>query len=193
MGQLTAVSSHEFPVSGAPLTLSGIAYVVVGHDQHEVALHNQQDGVRIYDVLSWSRSGVPKVPSVISYAPSEACEAQWGAEVSDSAVAMIWTKLELDEQDRLEELDLLLKALNGMADLELNQIAGAQGLPSYPAKEPEEIIADYLHFMRAHLVEHELEGPLSNFGANWLRRVTVDVVVTCPLVCRSQQGLDAKY
>lgn len=95
---------------------------------------------------------------------------------------MIWTKLQLEEQDRLEELSLVLKALDGMADLDIKKIEESKGLPSFPAKAPVEIVADYLSLVRQHLIEVELEGPNSTLGANLLRRTPVDIVLTCPNV-----------
>ncbi|OCT45382.1 Hsp70 family protein [Cladophialophora carrionii] len=150
-------------------THSGISYALVGRDQDRIngnARHDDQPGTVIHNVTSWSRKNAPKVPSIISYSPADAHEAQWGTEISRTGIEMIWTKLQLEEQHRLDELDLLLKALDGMANLNLNPIVGNRGLPSYPAKEPVGIVTDYLSRLRAHFVEKEL---------------TVDIVLTCPI------------
>ncbi|EXJ56124.1 hypothetical protein A1O7_09055 [Cladophialophora yegresii CBS 114405] len=165
-------------------THSGISYALVGRDQHVInanASRNDQPGANIINVTSWSRTNAPKIPSVISYAPADGHEAQWGAETSRTGIEMIWTKLQLEEQDRLDELDLLLKALDGMANLNLNAIVGSRGLPSYPAKEPVGIVTDYLSRLCAHFVDKELTGGHGRIGLHLLRRTPVDIVLTCPI------------
>ncbi|ETI21666.1 hypothetical protein G647_08013 [Cladophialophora carrionii CBS 160.54] len=165
-------------------THSGISYALVGRDQHRInanALHDDQRGAEILNVTSWSRTNTPKVPSIISYSPADGHEAQWGAEISRTGIEMIWTKLQLEEQHRLDELDLLLKALDGMANLNLNAIVGNRGLPSYPAKEPVGIVTDYLSRLRAHFVEKELTGDHGTIGVHLLHRTPVDIVLTCPI------------
>jgi len=64
-----------------------------------------------------------RVPSVISYSPpSHAQEQQWGADLSPNAVAMVHTKLALDIGDTSEELDLILDALDGMKNLQFQNV-----------------------------------------------------------------------
>ena len=175
----------QCPIHASILTDTGVAYALVGRNQHDIDVNARaadRAGANIIDVTSWTRGGAPKVPSIISYSPAEGREAQWGYETSNTAVEMVWTKLELEEQDRLEELDLVLKALDGMANLDLSRIVGSRGLPAYPAKEPVEIVTDYLSLFREHFVEVELEGVNSTIGANLLRRTPIDIVLTCPIV-----------
>ncbi|EXJ65941.1 uncharacterized protein A1O5_10917 [Cladophialophora psammophila CBS 110553] len=101
---------------------------MVGNNQHNINLNNDDDaiGLGIQDVLSGRDR-----------------ESQWGYEISERAIKIIWTKLEHEEQDRPRELDLPLKALDGMANLDLSEIDGISGLSAYPAKEPVQIVTDY--------------------------------------------------
>lgn len=165
------------------LNRTGVAYALVGRNQHEIDVGTTDAdhvGAKIIDVTSWSRGGRPKVPSVISYSPAEGGQAQWGYETSGTE--MVWTKLQLEEQGRLDELELVLKALDGMANLDLTQIVGSRGLPAYPSKEPVEIVTDYLTLFREHFVETDLRGVNSAIGAPLLRRTPIDIVLTCPIV-----------
>ena len=68
-------------------------------------------------------SNSERIPSVISYSPaSEMQERQWGSDLSSNAVAIVDTKLELELQDSSGELDLILKALDGMHNLDFQYI-----------------------------------------------------------------------
>jgi molecular chaperone DnaK (HSP70) len=119
-----------------------------------------------------------KVPSVISYSPStHAQEQQWGASLSDDAIAMINTKLELDLQDnKSEELNLILQTLDGMDNLKFEHVKTSKGYPEYTWKGPEDIVADYLtKIFHAFM-------PAMNFPAEYLARIPVDIVITVPVV-----------
>ena len=91
-----------------------MSYALVARNQHDIDVNAPYEGRRagetIIDVTSWSRINAPKVPSVISYAPSEGHEAQWGYEISNGGVEMVWTKLQLNEQERLPELHCAMEA-----------------------------------------------------------------------------------
>ena len=105
---------------------------------------------------------------------------------------MVWTKLQLDEQDRVDELELVLKALEGMANLDLSKIQSSKGLPAYPAKEPVDVVADYLSLLRAHLIDNDLEGSYATIGQALLRRTPIDVVLTCPIVRNNLHQINGK-
>jgi hypothetical protein len=172
-----------------------VAYTLVASNQHDIDVNARGEGpagARIIDVQSWAKDGQPKVPSVISYAPSEAREAQWGYETSNTGVVMIWTKLQLEPQERLEELELLLKALDGMKNLNLERIEGSRGLPSYPAKEPVEVVTDYLTLLRTHFVEKDFAGEHGAIGRPLLRRTPIDIVLTCPIVRATKTSFFSK-
>jgi hypothetical protein len=84
-------------------------------------------------VMDWGphMENQPKVPSVISYSPSsEAEEKQWGKDLSPDAEVMVNTKLELDVQDNLsDELDLIIRALDGMSNLNFDHVRKSMGAP----------------------------------------------------------------
>src|SRR2546423_9397809 len=56
-----------------------------------------------------------KVPSEISYSADGTV--LWGFSIPPQAQRQVWTKLELDEQKRGEELKMLLELLNGIEHL----------------------------------------------------------------------------
>jgi hypothetical protein len=118
-----------------------------------------------------------KVPSVVSYSPcSDLEEQQFGASLSPEAVAMVNTKLELDAQDtRLDELDLILQALEGMKDLDFEHVQRAQGYPGYTWKGPEDIVTDYLTIAFAHF--EKATEYLTEIKMN----VPVDIIITVPV------------
>src|SRR4051794_30902429 len=84
------------------------------------------DDIRI--VRDWTNvagmTNLHKVPSVISYSPSSPKhELQWGASLSPEATTMINTKLELDLLDnKSEELELIIQALDGMDNLNFEKV-----------------------------------------------------------------------
>jgi len=128
-------------------------------------------------------SNAERIPSVISYSPaSEMQERQWGSSLSSNAVAIVDTKLELELQDSSGELDLILKALDGMHNLDFQYIR-AHGYPPYPCKRPEEIVGDFL----AKVFDAFLEGMTTRLNEGFpqeLRdRLPVDIVVPIPAVC----------
>jgi hypothetical protein len=123
-----------------------------------------------------------KVPSIISYSPaSEAKEEQWGSDLSSDAVAMVHTKLELDEQDdKSDELLLLIHALDGMKNLHFDNVREARGLPDFTWKAPEMIVKDYFEFI-VKCVDQQLEY----MGPEMRNSIPVDIVLTTPVVSTS--------
>ena len=86
---------------------------------------------------------------------------------------MVWTKLELDQQGRKEELQWILDGLIGMRSLDFSN-----GLPSYPAKEPVDIVADFLRKVRETVLGF-LARPATRATFD---RADIDLVVTEPAV-----------
>lgn len=125
-----------------------------------------------------------KVPSVYSYSPpSEAGEQQWGSSLSPKAVAMVNTKLELDVQEnKLDELELILQVLDGTKNLDISEIKKSQGYPEYTWKSPEEIVTDYLTKIFQYLNQR-----FEVFGDRLRSTMLVDVVITVPVVFRPVQ------
>ena len=120
-----------------------------------------------------------KVPSVISYSPhTDEGEQQWGSSLSPDAVAMVNSKLELDVQDnKSDELDLILQVLDGMNDLNFVHVKASKGYPDYTWKVPEIIVTDYL----AKVFQY-VEQRISQFAAEMRTRLPVDIVLTVPVV-----------
>lgn len=120
-----------------------------------------------------------KVPSVISYSrASEKGEQQWGSSLSSEAVAMVHTKLELGLQNVLGELDMTLQILDGMKNLDFDEVLMSRGneeLPPYSHKSPEAIVTDYLT-----KVFKWLEQDIQRFDAVLRKHLATDIVVTIP-------------
>jgi hypothetical protein len=125
-----------------------------------------------------------KVPSVISYSPcSEEQEQQFGFSLSPDAVAMVNTKLELDVQDdKADELDLIIQALEGMDNLSFENVKAANGYPAYTWKAPEDIVTDYLTKVFPY-VNKQLDE-----NATLRKGLKVDIVVTVPVVSHFRMG-----
>jgi hypothetical protein len=123
-----------------------------------------------------------KVPSVISYSrPSPAMEQQWGSSLSPAAVSMVHTKLELEIQDVLGELDLTIQVLDGMKNLSSLDPTAANtnyDRPAYSHKSPEDIVTDYLA-----KVFRRLDEAVEKFTDAFKRHTATDLVVTIPTVC----------
>jgi hypothetical protein len=119
-----------------------------------------------------------KVPSVYSYSPAPKDEQQWGDSLSDEAVTMINTKLELDVQDnKSDELRLLLQVLDGMHNFSFEYVRACRGYPDYTSKDPEQIITDYMSRIFQRFEQH-----VDKFGTKLTSRLLVDIVVTVPVV-----------
>jgi hypothetical protein len=121
-----------------------------------------------------------KIPSVISYSPASRGELQWGSSISENAVTMVNTKLELDVQEnKLDELDLILSTLDRVHDFDIEAVKKERGDPEYSPKTPEKIVIDYLTKVFEHLsVEFD-----DKYGSHLKSQLEVDVVVTVPVVC----------
>jgi len=119
-----------------------------------------------------------KVPSVISYSSPEH---EWGDALSENSVSMVHTKLELDVQSLLGELDMTLQVLNGMSNLNfdgmLSNISNNGDVPAYSYKSPEDIVTDYLRKIFQYLY-----GEVDQFGQLARKHIATDIVVTVPTV-----------
>ncbi|KAI4959504.1 hypothetical protein J4E86_003226 [Alternaria arbusti] len=119
-----------------------------------------------------------KVPSVISYSHSNY---EWGGALSEDSISMVHTKLELGLQSRQDELDMTLQVLDGMSNLNiddmLRSMSNDEDVPAYSHKSPEEIVTDYLQKVFQHL-----EVEVDQFGAIARKHTATDIVVTVPTV-----------
>jgi hypothetical protein len=130
MARHTRVKSLILFSSSATDHLKGVAYAIPGPVKHGSQGINIEE-IDIIDGWGSSMTNHDKIPSVISYSNAEnpkKPEEQWGADISDKAVAMLNTKLELDVQDnKTDELELTLQALDGMGDLNFSKVKEAHG------------------------------------------------------------------
>jgi len=133
----------------------------------------------IQPVLDWpGRRIEQKVSSEISYSPALGGERQWGYDINENSLKWRWTKLELDQQERPDELRLLLEAVIGMANLDVSKVDQSNGQALAYSKTPERIVADYLSHVREHLVRKlRVEYP------DTFTILAIDLVVTVPAVC----------
>jgi hypothetical protein len=93
---------------------------------------------------------------------------------------MVHTKLELGLQSTLGELDMTLQVLDGMANLNFDEMLmnrGSHDIPAYSHKSPEEIVTDYLE-----KVFQYLEQEVDRFGPIARKHTATDLVVTVPTV-----------
>jgi hypothetical protein len=150
------------------LTVIGVAYQLVPHDQ-TIA---KPEGIKV--LTNWGGGVGNKVPSEISYSASKEHSYNWGFDIDKKALKMSWTKLQLDQQSREQEFEWILEALKGMRS-GMDNIDQEHGMPSYPAKNPVDIVADYLTKVREKVV-NELR---TTYGAVF-NDLPKEIVVTIP-------------
>ncbi|KAF2192229.1 hypothetical protein K469DRAFT_620267 [Zopfia rhizophila CBS 207.26] len=162
-------------------TFTGIAFQSLTGIEGELDV----DEFNIVDI--WPpRVTSEKVPSEISYSPAPGRERQWGYDISQpadmdrGALKLRWTKLELDQQGRTEELRMILDALNGMKNLSLTEIERSHGIPDYPAMSPVDIVADYLSKVREYLLETLPRD--HGVAREYLDTIDIDLVITVPAI-----------
>src|SRR5436305_12934502 len=68
-----------------------------------------------------------------------------------------------------------------MDNLNYDTIRLSGGLPSYPAKDPVDIVAEYLTYVREHLMENLVQ----DYSAHYISTVPIDIVFTVPAVSGS--------
>jgi hypothetical protein len=141
--------------------------------------------IELVDVWGERMGNHNKIPSVISFsAPSREGEEQWGSDLSDDAIAMVHTKLELDLQEVQGELNLMLHALRGMKDLHFDELKKMGALPAYSDQTAEQIVTAYL----TRVFESASEV-LSEYSQAILDRTPVVIVITVPTVSLSKVQL----
>ena len=162
---------------------NGSLTVVKGFAYNEAVKGQNFDVKDIRVLRDWpGRRGEQKVPSEISYSISQESKEQWGFDIASSSRIMSWTKLEFGEQDRPDELRLIAKALEGMRNVNLEQLHATQDtVPSYPTGDAVDIAADYLRKVR-ETAQAELRR---NIGPHLFSTIPVDLVLTVPAVCRT--------
>jgi hypothetical protein len=118
-----------------------------------------------------------KIPSVISFSHSTDGEQQWGSSISENAVSMIHTKLELEVTSVSGELEFLRKALEGMRNLQYEHIKASTSRPGYPDKTADQIVTEYLRRVFEFIFR-----AVARFGKSFRENVPTDIVLTVPTV-----------
>ncbi|KAK3386605.1 hypothetical protein B0H63DRAFT_520692 [Podospora didyma] len=157
-------------------TFTGIAYLPAPSRQKELDLEALANDIRV--IQSFKKHESQKVPSEISYSPSpKGCE-QWGYDIDDNSRVLKWTKLELEEtKNRTTELRTLAETLYGLRTLNLSESEVIKNnIPRHLAKEPEDIVKDYLD----QIAEKALEEISTVIGRHVPERIPIDMIVTHP-------------
>ncbi|KAK3396747.1 hypothetical protein B0T20DRAFT_355975 [Sordaria brevicollis] len=169
-------------------TFTGVAYLSVASRQKDQDLDVLADDIRV--LQGWPTHESEKVPSEISYSPSPKGCRQWGYDIDDNSRVLKWTKLELEEiRNRSAELTTLAETLWGMRLLDLSEEAVIRNdIPRHLAKEPEDIVKDYLD----HIAEQTLEEIQTQVGRKVADNIPIDMVITHPAKW-SDKALNSTY
>jgi hypothetical protein len=119
-----------------------------------------------------------KIPSVISYSISPKGEKQWGSDVSEDAICMVHQKLELGIGTTSNELDFLLKTMEGVDGLNFNHLKSVAPIPEYPTHLPEQIVTDYIENAFGAVINF-IE---TEYTSSFIQTTPVDIVMTMPAV-----------
>jgi len=122
-----------------------------------------------------------KVPSQVAYGSfAEGRTYEWGNRIPPRAERQVWTKLQLDEGQKREELKMLLALLSG--NLENMSIGGSgeddDNPPLYPGKQPQDVVADFLTGVNEHVVQTLIK----QFSHRLLSTLQIEIVITVPAV-----------
>jgi hypothetical protein len=126
-----------------------------------------------------------KIPSVVSFSPNSSAknERQFGFDLSEDAVVMVNTKLELDVQPtKMDELESLLHGLKGMDNLNFRQVEQCDGEPLYSPKDPESIATVYLTKVFNAFVAFLDKEFKVEVSSEMRRNMAIDLVITIPAV-----------
>ena len=157
----------------------GVAYAVPRGDEN---IHSMDE---IYAVENWGKDmdNHDKVPSVYSYTPKVGAEQNWGSSLGPNAIAMIHTKLELDVQSVSDELDFILKTLQGMKNLHFEEgvVQADESGKIYPDKSSEDVVTDYMEELFKYVMQEEFLKK-REVRSVVLKKVSTDIVITVPTV-----------
>ncbi|KAH7625276.1 hypothetical protein B0T09DRAFT_352661 [Sordaria sp. MPI-SDFR-AT-0083] len=169
-------------------TFTGVAYLSVASRQRDQDLDALADDIRV--LQGWPTHESEKVPSEISYSPSPKGCRQWGYDIDDNSRVLKWTKLELeDTRNRSAELKTLAETLLGLQLLDLSEDAVIKNdIPRHLAKEPEDIVKDYLD----EIAEQTLEEIQTQVGRRVADNIPIDMVITHPAKW-SDKALNSTY
>lgn len=154
----------------------GVSFAYTDLDSNE-SIQIDLDSIEVVQNWTTRMNNQDKVRSLMSYTQTANGEAQWGTDISNNAVTMVNTKLELEIQDSLfDELDLTLNVLRGTGNLEFEHLKQTGPSPDYSSKSPMEIVTDYLtkvYECACNEIDRELLEQTNT---------AVDIVVTVPVV-----------
>jgi hypothetical protein len=129
-----------------------------------------------------------KVPSQVAYGSFQTSPPNvniyewgtWGNLIPPNTTRQYWTKLQLDEKAKMPRgLQGLLALLSSdFSAFNIGQPEDEDGPPTYPGKEPKDIVTNYLTGVKNH-VFRSMRG---TFGAALFDACQLDVVITVPAV-----------
>ena len=91
--------------------------MMIGITYGLVTTSGGREHVEEFICSAWPGRNEQKVRSEISYSAAPSGEFhQWGFDIAPGSLKLVWTKLELDQQERPDELELILKALDRMEE-----------------------------------------------------------------------------
>ncbi|KUJ12158.1 uncharacterized protein LY89DRAFT_688619 [Mollisia scopiformis] len=129
----------------------------------------------------WPGSDNPRVPSAISYSPTnpDTRRSQWGWSIDDDSKVLKWTKLELEPQSTKAELDQLRELTKGLDLLRELRESKNEGLmtdvPQHITKSAEDIVRDFLTKVSRVWYKH-----MKSQNQFVLEQVPLDLVITHP-------------
>jgi hypothetical protein len=126
----------------------------------------------------WPGASSEKVPSEMSYSASLKGCRQWGKSIDEDSFVLRWTKLELQPQKRVKELQQLSETLKGLSLLgALNSDPDVALDNAHLGKDHGGIIRDYLKKVARYWYDH-----MAAELATVLKNVPLDIIVTHPVV-----------
>ena len=154
------------------LVSKGVAYATPRFDDAKL------DEIKIVSDWGAGMGSDDKIPSIYSYSPAPEGQRQWGADITEDAVTMVNTKMELRTQDdKMDELELLLQVLNRTCNLDFETIKAQRCHSRYLVKSPNEIVTDFLSKVFRHLYDHH-----DHLGPLLRSLMPVDIVIAVPVV-----------
>ncbi|KAK4178783.1 putative heat shock protein family 70 protein [Triangularia setosa] len=171
-------------------TYTGVAYLPVSSSKlKQRGLEEFTEDIKV--ITAWPpKEEQEKVPSQLSYSVTpKGCE-QYGYDIDDNSLVLKKTKIQLEAMgSRLDELRTLSELLKELRDLDLSEEEVIEnGIPEHLAKEPEEIVKDYLD----EIAEKTEKVINSDLGRHVLSNVAIDMVVTHPAIW-SDRALNSTY
>ncbi|KAK4678703.1 hypothetical protein QC764_310090 [Podospora pseudoanserina] len=171
-------------------TYTGVAYLPVSaNNLKHRGLEEFTEDIKV--ITAWPpKEEQEKVPSQLSYSVTPKGCAQYGYDIDDNSLVLKKTKIQLEAMGtRLDELRTLSELLKELRDLDLSEEEVIEnGIPEHLAKEPEEIVKDYLN----EVAEKTEKIITTELGRHVLSNVAIDLAVTHPAIW-SDRALNSTY